>query len=207
MRKRKIRQLILPGVLVLLVLTAAIFYRSGWGFARQVSKEEKDLRLQVVHTAQSWLGTKESDGSHRQIIDIYNALTPLARGYAVSYEDAWCATFDSVVAIQCALTDLIPTECGCTPQIELFRELGCWEEDDGYVPLPGDLIYYHWNCLEPGDCSSRSEHVGIVAGTIGPLIKVIEGNKNNDVSYRITMVNAPCIRGYGLPDYAGRSLQ
>ena len=121
MRKRKIRKLILPGVLVLLVLAAAIFYRSGWGFARQVSKEEKDLRLQVVHTAQSWLGTKESDGSHRQIIDIYNAHTPLARGYAVTYEDAWCATFDSVVAIQCALTDLIPTECGCTPQIELFR--------------------------------------------------------------------------------------
>ena len=201
MRKRRFRQWILPCILVLLVLATIAFYKYGWGFARQVGDEEKALRLQVVHTAESWLGTKESDGSHRQIIDIYNAHTPLARGYTVTYEDAWCAAFGSVVAIQCDLTHIIPTECGCTPQIELFREMGCWEEEDGLVPLPGDIIYYHWNCTELGDCQHRSDHVGIVVGTFGPFIKVIEGNKDNDVSYRITMVDAPSIRGYGLPNY------
>ena len=201
MRKMKVRQLLLPGILTLLVLGTILFYRHGWGFAREIGKEEKKLRLQVVHTAESWRGTKESDGSHREIIDIYNAHTPLARGYTVTYEDAWCAAFDSVVAIGCGLTEIIPTECGCTPQIELFREMGCWEEDDGYVPLPGDIIYYHWHCTELGDCRDRSDHVGIVVGTIGPFIKVIEGNRNNDVSYRITMVNATHIRGYGIPDY------
>ena len=204
MRKTKLRHLILPAILVILVLGALYLYRNAWGFDRQIEKEEKELRLQVVHTAESWLGAKESDGSHEAIIDIYNAHSPLARGYKVTYEDAWCATFDSTVAIQCGLTDIIPTECGCTPQIELFAEMACWEENDDYTPLPGDIIFYHWNCLELADCTERSDHVGIVVGTIGPFIKVIEGNKDDDVSYRITMVGASSIRGYGLPDYGSK---
>ena len=201
MKKRKNRRWILPCVMILMVLGTIVFYKNAWGFARQVSREEKTIRLEVVRTAEGWLGANEKDGSHREIIDLYNAHTPLARGYAVTYEDAWCAAFDSVVAIQCGLTDIIPTECGCTPQIELFREMGAWEEADDYVPLPGDLIYYHWNCLELEDCKKRSDHVGIVVGTLGPFIKVIEGNKDNDVSYRITKVDASDIRGYGVPDY------
>lgn len=176
-------------------------WKLPWGFVRQVSEEEKDLRLQVVHTAEKWLGTNEEDGSHRQIIDLYNAHTPLARGYAVSYEDAWCAAFVSVVAMECNLTHIIPPECGCDPQIALFQKLGCWEEADDYVPLPGDLIYYHWNCEEPGDCTCVTDHVGIVVATAGRFIKVIEGNKDNDVSYRYVRVDAPSIRGYGVPNY------
>ena len=75
---------------------------------------------------------------------------------------------------------------------------------DSAIPLPGDLIYYHWNCEETEDCQKRSDHVGIVVGTKGPFIKVIEGNKDNDVSYRYTMVDAPGIRGYGIPDYESK---
>ena len=196
-----------PVVCLLTVLLAVVLviYRTSWGFAREVGKEEKKLRLEVVHTAESWLGAKEKDGSHREIIDIYNAHQPLARGYSVKYDDAWCATFDSTVAIQCGLTDIIPTECGCERQIELFKTLDAWVEADDYIPLPGDLIYYHRNCLELGDCQKRSDHVGIVVGTLGPYIKVIEGNKNNDVSYRITKVDAAHIRGYGVPDYRSKS--
>ena len=199
MKKRRF----LPLFCILAMLLGAViaWYRTGWGFAREVGTYEKELRLEVVSTAESWLGANEKDGSHRQIIDMYNDHTPLARGYSVTYTDAWCATFDSVVAIQCKLTDIIPTECGCSPQIELFKAMDCWVEADDYVPLPGDLIYYHWNCRELGDCRKWSDHVGIVVGTAGPFIKVIEGNKDNDVSYRYTMVDAPGIRGYGVPDY------
>lgn len=199
--KKKIRYWILPCILALLTVTVIAFYRMPWGFAREVSDREKAVRMEVVHTAESWLGTKENSERHRQIIDIYNAHTPLARGYAVTYEDAWCAAFDSAVAITCGLTDIIPTECGCTPQIRLFQELDSWVEEDDYVPLPGDIIYYHWHCLEIEDCKKSANHVGIVVGTVGPLIKVIEGNKNNDVSYRITWAGAPSIRGYGVPNY------
>jgi hypothetical protein len=36
-------------------------------------------------------------------------------------------------------------------------------------------------------------------------IKVIEGNISNAVGYRTIAVNAKNIRGYGLPDYAGKA--
>lgn len=193
--------LLLMCLLALLLGAVIAFYRITWGFARPVSEEETALRLEVVHTAESWLGANEAGGSHRPIIDIYNGHAPLARSYLVTYEDAWCAAFESAVAIQCGLTDIIPTECGCDPQIALFQQLGCWEEADDYVPLPGDLIFYHWDCMQLQDCTASTDHVGIVVGTYGKLIKVIEGNKDNAVDYRITLVGAPGIRGYGLPDY------
>ena len=141
MRKRKIRRLILPCILLILAVATILFYQNAWGFDRQVSEGEKTLRLEVVHTAESWLGAKEADGSHRQIIDVYNSVTPLPRDYAVTYEDAWCATFDSAVAIRCGLTDIIPRECSCEEQIELFRDVHAtlmgerWTKTDGCTRL------------------------------------------------------------------------
>ena len=70
MKKRKNRRWLLPCLLLLLAIGTDVLYKNAWGFARQVSREEKTIRLEVVHTAESWLGTKEKDGSHRQIIDI-----------------------------------------------------------------------------------------------------------------------------------------
>ena len=36
---------------------------------------EKEIRSKVVEIARGWLGCKESDGSHKKIIDTYNACT------------------------------------------------------------------------------------------------------------------------------------
>lgn len=72
-----------------------------------------ELRAKVVSTAEQYIGCKESDGSHRKIIDIYNSHLPLARNYKVTYTDAWCATFVSAISVLCGLTDIMPTECGC----------------------------------------------------------------------------------------------
>jgi hypothetical protein len=105
---------------------------------------EQEQRQKIVSIAQSYIGCKESDGSHRKIIDLYNSHKPLARGYAVKYTDAWCSTFASAVAIAAGMTDIIPTECGCGKHIELFKKLGSWQEDDAYVPKPGDYIFYDW---------------------------------------------------------------
>lgn len=188
-------------ILLLLGSVALGLYLLPWGFAREVPEQEKQRRMDIVNAAQSWLGRKESDGTHGDIIDLYNSHTPLARGYEVTYEDDWCATFASAIAIGCDMTDIIPTECGCEPQIELFQKMNVWQEDDDYVPLPGDYIFYHWDCTEPTDCQKWSDHVGIVVGTLGPFIKVIEGNKDDAVAYRFTIVDAPHIRGYGIPNY------
>lgn len=203
-KKRIWVPLCILGVLLLAAGMVWLYFASDpWGFARDVSEEEAALRMKVVETAESYLGCNEADGSHEKIIDLYNSHKPLARDYEVQYTDSWCSTFASAIAIECGLTDIIPTECGCEKQIGLFQALCRWEEDDSYFPLPGDYIFYAWDeGLEFGDCTGWADHVGIVVGNAGPFIKVIEGNKDDCVGYRVVPWNHPEIRGYGLPNYS-----
>lgn len=167
---------------------------------------EAEIRQKVVSTAVQYLGLKESDGSHRQIIDTYNAHKPLARGYAVKYTDAWCATFVSMVGIVCGLTDIIFTECSCGAMIQRYQIAGRWQENDAYKPSPGDIIMYYWKDSGSGDCVGYPDHVGIVVSVSGNTIKVIEGNKSDSVAYRTISANGRYIRGYCLPNYAGKAL-
>lgn len=166
---------------------------------------EKQLRQKIVDTAVAWLGCKESNGSHKKIIDVYNSHKPLARGYAVKYTDAWCSTFASAVAIKAGLTDIIPTECGCEKHTELFKKLGAWVENDAYTPQAGDYIFYDWDDSGVGDTKGYADHIGIVVSVTGSTIKVIEGNMSNAVGYRNIKVNAKYIRGYGVPNYASKA--
>ncbi len=162
-------------------------------------------RQRIVNAAVSYIGCKESDGSHKKIIDLYNSHKPLARGYAVKYTDAWCATFVSAMAIKCGLTAILPTECGCEKMIELFKKLGSWQENDAHVPQAGDVIFYDWDDNGSGDNKGYSDHVGIVEKVTGSAISIIEGNISNAVGRRSLKVNARYIRGYGVPKYAGGS--
>lgn len=155
----------------------------------------------IVAQARSWLGCKESDGSHQKIIDTYNGHKPLARGYAVKYTDAWCATFVSAVAVAVGYTDIIPTECGCGEMLNLFKKLGCWQESDDYAPNPGDIIFYDWEDTGKGDNTGYPDHVGIVEEVNGRTITVIEGNYSNSVKRRYISFDAKLIRGYGVPKY------
>lgn len=155
----------------------------------------------VLAQARAWIGKNEADGTHKSIIDVYNAHKPLARGYAVKYTDAWCATFVSAVAIKCGVTDIIPTECGCGQMITLFKNLGEWNESDSRTPKPGDVIFYDWDDTGAGDNTGWPDHVGIVESVSNGSITVIEGNKNNAVARRTIAVNGRYIRGYGVPKY------
>ena len=140
---------------------------------------EKEIRSKVVEIAKGWLGCKESDGSHKKIIDTYNACKPLPRSYAVKYTDAWCATFASAVGIKAGLTDIIPRECSCNQFIQLAKNMGIWVENDAYTPSAGDMILYDWDDNGVGDNTGSADHIGIVVAVSGGVIKVIEGNKSN----------------------------
>lgn len=201
MEKKK-RILYLLALTISVVAVAAHYWLDPWDFYWKQSPEETQLRWQVVKTAEQYLGCNEADNSHCFIIDRYNAHEPLAVDYVVQPNDSWCATFVSAVSIELGLTQIIPTECSCERQIGLFKSLGTWEEDDSRIPLPGDIIYYDWDETNPGDATGWSDHVGIVVGTKWPFIKVIEGNKDDAVSYRILLINDIHIRGFGKPDYA-----
>jgi len=160
----------------------------------------------LLSSADAYLGAEEGSDQHHAIIDRYNAHEPLAQGYEVQHGDDWCATFVSFCAIEAGMTDIVPTECGCERQIGLWMALDRWEENDTYLPLPGDIIYYDWDVRTLGDSTGWADHVGIVVGTHGPFIKVIEGNKDDSVDYRYIIRWDPRIRGYGLPNYSKMSL-
>lgn len=158
-------------------------------------------REQIVKQAQAWIGRKESNGTHKYIIDTYNAHKPLARGYKVKYTDEWCATFVSAVAIKCKATDIIPTECGCEKMIALLKSKKAWVEADNYRPAAGDIIFYYWKDNGIGDATGAANHVGIVEKVVNNEITVIEGNINCSVGRRTIKVNGRYIRGYGVPKY------
>ena len=199
---RKKKGLLTAVSIILAAVAVTAHYRfDPWGFYWKVAPEEAALRMKLVETAESYLGYNEADGSHQQIIDRYNAHEPLAVGYTVQYTDSWCSTFVSTVSIACNFTDIIPTECGCERHIGLFQDLGTWHEQDDLIPLPGDLIFYDWNMENPGECTGWADHVGIVVGTKWPFVKVIEGNYQDSVSYRILLLNDVQIRGFAKPDY------
>ena len=155
----------------------------------------------VVNQAKAWIGRKESNGTHKEIIDVYNAHKPLARGYKVKYTDAWCATFVSAVAIKLGYTSIIPTECSCQRMIDLFKKNGSWIENENRTPNVGDIIFYDWEDNGKGDNQGWSDHVGIVEKVSNGKITVIEGNYSEAVQRRILSVNGKYIRGYGVPPY------
>lgn len=166
---------------------------------------ELELRNQVVAIMEDWVGLKESNGSFKPIIDLYNSHKPLARGYKVKYTDHWCATTVSAAFIKAGLTDIAPTECSCAKMIELYQKLGRWEEKDSYSPAVGDIIMYDWDDDGKGDNTGHPEHVGIVSKVLGKIITVIEGNKSESVAKRTMKVDGKYIRGYCLPDYASKA--
>ena len=155
----------------------------------------------ILDIARGWIGRKESNGTHKEIIDVYNNHKPLARGYKVKYTDSWCATFVSACAIKANYTDIIPLECSCNKMIEKFQKMGRWTENDAHVPHLGDVIFYDWQDNGKGDCKGTSEHVGYVEKVANGKITVIEGNKSDSVSRRVLNVNGRYIRGFGCPAY------
>lgn len=158
-------------------------------------------REKIITIAKSFIGCKESNGTHKKIIDIYNKQKDLPRGYKVKYTDSWCATFVSAVSLEAGATSIIPTECSCQKMIEKFKSIDCWRENENYTPKVGDIIFYDWQDNGKGDCTGWSDHVGIVESVKDNKITVIEGNYNNAVDRRKINKNARYIRGYGVPKY------
>lgn len=166
---------------------------------------ENQLRSNVVSIMKGWLGWSEANGKHKKIVDIYNNHKPLARGYKVQYTDEWCATAVSAAFIKAGLTDIGFTECSCNRMIDLYKAKGRWEESDSYVPKIGDIVMYDWQDNGIGDNVGSADHVGLVAALNGTRLTIIEGNKNESVSYRSINANGKYIRGYCLPDYASKA--
>ena len=136
-------------------------------------------RSEVVKLVSSWIGKKEADGSYKEIIDIYNSFTgEFPRGIRMKYGWPWCACTWSALAIALRYTDIMPIEISCRELINRAKEMGCWKENDGYIPSPGDGILYDWDDNGIGDNTGWPDHVGTVdyCNPSAGYMTVIEGN-------------------------------
>lgn len=163
---------------------------------------EMDIRRGMAAQARRWLGRKEGDGSHREIIDIYNSIKPLPNGYRMKYTDPWCAAFVSAVAWLQGLTSIVFPSASCPDMVASYKAAGRWMEDDAYMPQIGDVVFYDWDDGGKGDNAGTPDHVGLVVDVYASSYKAIEGNASDMVKIRTMQRNGRYLRGFGLPDYA-----
>ena len=122
-------------------------------------------KTDILNVARQYIGCNENDGTHKQIIDIYNSYTPLPRGYKVKYTDNWCAVYVSACAIMAGLANIIPIECSCGNMISLAKQMGIWNEDGNITPNVRDIILYDWDKKD-----GWPEHVSLVEAVSGNQI-------------------------------------
>ena len=86
----------------------------------------------------------------------------------------WCACFVSWCADKSGcLGTSIPKFSRCADGVAWFRGQGRWQ-NSGYLPQPGDVIFFDWN----GDMVP--DHVGIVEKVEGGVVYTVEGNSAGD---------------------------
>lgn len=160
-------------------------------------------RQNVVDLIESWVGKKESDGSFKEIIDIYNTNKNLPRGIKMQYNWAWCAATWSALAIKLLYMDIMPVEMSCGFLIDIAKKMGCWMEQDDYIPKPGDACLYDWQDSGKGDNTGWPDHIGTVtyANKESGYFIVTEGNYSNSVKKRTVSINGKFIRGFITPKY------
>lgn len=158
-------------------------------------------RKDIADIIMSWKGMKESDGSFKPIIDIYNSIKPLPRNYKLKYTDYWCAGTASAAYKQANAEDIFPCECGCAAMIEKAKEMGIWIENDAYTPKIADACLYDWQDGGCGDNLGSPDHVGLVVSVdkTSRTFVVVEGNMSNAVGTRTMSVNGRYIRGFVSP--------
>ena len=160
----------------------------------------------ILNIMRGWIGLNQFDGSHMQIVNIYNNHRPLARNYALNSVDSWCAATVSACFITANAVDLIGgTECGVDRFIEdCFKPKGIWIEDGSIVPEPGDIICFNWDqSYQPNN--GFADHIGIVEYVEDGVIHTIEGNASGRVQRRTYSVGHGNIRGFARPKYGTNS--
>ena len=169
-------------------------------------------RAAVVNLVNSWEGLKESDGSHKKIVDIYNSYKgSFPRGLKMKYNWSWCACTWSALAIKLGYTSIMPIEISCYYLIEAAKKMGIWVEDDAHVPNIGEAVLYYWKDGEnfaKTDCTGVPDHVGTVieVNKSAGMFVVMEGNYSDSVKKRTLSINGRFIRGFIVPKYTSDGL-
>ena len=164
-----------------------------------------ELRRKVADIINAWDGATRGSAKHLEILNIYNNHKPLARGYPVQVNDAYCATTTSAAYIKAGIAEYTGTECGVGKYVEIAKKKGIWTESDAHTPKVGDACVYDWQDgadYATTDNTGAPDHIGIVAQVGGGTFVVTEGNMNGGkVGKRTMKVNGRYIRGFITPDF------
>lgn len=174
-------------------------------YIKEVNKKMYE-RQKVVDLVKSWDGKKESDGSYKSIIDIYNSVGPFPRSTKMQYGWAWCACTWSALAKKLGYTEIMPVEISCREIIKIAQSMGIWVENDSYVPKPGDAILYDWEDNGVGDNTGNPDHIGTVIEVYGSYMVIEEGNYSDSVKRRTVSLNGKFIRGFITPKYTNNTV-
>lgn len=124
---------------------------------------------------------------------------PYWRWYGFNGRVEWCATFVSWVANECGYIDtgVIPKFASCRVGVQWFKDRGQWR-DSGYIPKPGDIIFFDWIA---NGITGTADHVGIVERVDGNTIYTVEGNSGDACKQRQYPIGSGEVLGYGVVEY------
>ncbi len=159
-------------------------------------------RAGVIAAARNLLGARHGELEHTLLVNDYNRVEPRPVNYTVKYSDDWCDVFVTTIFQRLGLSNLIGRECGVERHVQIFKELGIWNENGYTIPRAGDLIVFNWDDdTQPND--GFSDHIGIVEKVERNYIHTIEGNSGDEriVRRRVYKVGDGNIRGFASPRY------
>lgn len=147
------------------------------------------VRRHIVEVAKGEIGAEDAP----------NKYTYYYGSIGGSYSYGWCHAFVVWCAYAAGVEGIYPNTAHCETGADWFRERGQWyDRSSGYIPQPGDLIYFDWKG------NGGYDHVGIVDYAENGRVHTVEGNSRSTVQYDGGLSNGYPIDsyeiiGYGVP--------
>ena len=151
----------------------------------------KDAYIKVL---EGFYGCETGDGRQQMIVQLYNQIQPLPRGYKLKAGDPWCAAYVSACAYVVGVQpEIIKPECGAHEMFQKYMET---QRDKGGAEAErGDLVFYDWNS------DGRIDHVGVCTERLEDTLQIIEGNFSGKCQIRHIKAADPVIYGIVRPEW------
>lgn len=158
-------------------------------------RTEREARLNFAVECLKFTGIKEGSKEHAALMDFYNMIDPLPRGYRMTLKDAWCAAFLCATAWKLGYRNW-NFECSCSRLQEMAKADGIWR-DRSYTPRVGD-----WVVFDLSKPWGKGDHIGAVTSTDGRKVYSCEGNFSDSVKNRLDLeIGSNQICGYICNDF------
>jgi len=158
-------------------------------------------RETYINQMRAYIGARDGNAKHKEIVDTYNSYLPHPRGYTLTINDPWCAATTSAAAIACGYADKIPIECSCSKIMSIAKSRGIWHDKKSYTPKTGDLVIFDWSEGK----GKPNYHIGAVEKVENGRVYDAEGNYNENgvgvFKERSFPINWPYIHSYVSPAY------